>query len=184
VTRLVVDENLSPRLAQRLRGDGHDAVHVNEVGLRSAADPVILAWAARAQRTVITGDTDFFGHLRDLGATRPSVVKVVQHGEKGLADVDAQAARLAQVLPDLDRRLGRGTAVTLGRAAPGERPLPLARPERGERPATPTPPERSLPLAPPERHDRPRPAAGRQAEVVLERARARRVNPPQQGRAR
>jgi uncharacterized protein DUF5615 len=130
VTRLVVDENLSPRLAESLRRDGHDAVHVNEVGLRSTPDEVIMTWAARERRTVVTCDQDFFDNLEDLGAVRPSVVKVVQRGPDGLAGAAAQAARLGRILPGLDHRLARGAAVTLDRSTAAERQLPLVH-ERG-----------------------------------------------------
>lgn len=126
MTRLVVDENLSPRLAQGLRDRGHDAVHVNEVGLRSAPDPVIMAWAARERRAVVTQDHDFLDHLRDLGAVRPSVVKVVQRGPAALIGAGAQTDRLAHLLPSLDRRLARGAAVTVGRSVWADRALPLA----------------------------------------------------------
>ena len=40
--RLLVDENLSIRVARRLSDIGYDVVHVTEVGLGNTDDPVIL----------------------------------------------------------------------------------------------------------------------------------------------
>jgi predicted nuclease of predicted toxin-antitoxin system len=45
--RFVVDANLSPVVAGRLRDAGHDAVHVGDIGLLTTTDEVILAAAAR-----------------------------------------------------------------------------------------------------------------------------------------
>ena len=43
--RLLVDANLSPTVALRLREHGHDAIHVRDRGLQEADDDVILALA-------------------------------------------------------------------------------------------------------------------------------------------
>jgi predicted nuclease of predicted toxin-antitoxin system len=40
--RLLIDENLSPRVARLLRQAGHDVVHVTEVGLGNTQDAEIL----------------------------------------------------------------------------------------------------------------------------------------------
>lgn len=50
--RLLVDESLSPRLGGLLRAAGHDVVHARDVGLMSAADPVILASALDDRRVL------------------------------------------------------------------------------------------------------------------------------------
>jgi predicted nuclease of predicted toxin-antitoxin system len=44
--KLLVDENLSARVAAMLRDGGHDAVHVTAIGLGSTDDEVILRAAA------------------------------------------------------------------------------------------------------------------------------------------
>jgi len=48
--QLLIDANLSPRVAARLRDHGHDAVHVADIGLLSASDKVILAHAGLRAR--------------------------------------------------------------------------------------------------------------------------------------
>ena len=57
--RLLIDANLSPRIAARLRGAGHDAVHVADVGMLAAPDGAILAHAASTGLVIISADTDF-----------------------------------------------------------------------------------------------------------------------------
>jgi predicted nuclease of predicted toxin-antitoxin system len=57
--RLLLDENLSPRLASRLRSLFTDLTHVRDVGLRQAADKSIWEWARTNGYAVITTDADF-----------------------------------------------------------------------------------------------------------------------------
>lgn len=47
--KLLVDANLSPRVAAILRSAGHDARHVTDVGLGTASDAEILAWTRPEQ---------------------------------------------------------------------------------------------------------------------------------------
>ncbi len=51
----VVDANLSPRLAVLLRDAGHDAVHVRDIGLRTASDDEIIDYAISTDRIVPLG---------------------------------------------------------------------------------------------------------------------------------
>ena len=44
--RLLIDANLSPRVAAQLADMGFDAIHVADVGLLTAADEAILEYAA------------------------------------------------------------------------------------------------------------------------------------------
>lgn len=56
--RLLVDANLSPRVAELLRADGHDAVHVRERGLQRAEDPEVADLAVTEERVLVSEDTD------------------------------------------------------------------------------------------------------------------------------
>lgn len=71
--RLLVDENLSFRVAERLR-TAHDVVHVTEVALNNADERIILSRAVSEGRVVVTSDADFGTLLAFTGAARPSVV--------------------------------------------------------------------------------------------------------------
>jgi predicted nuclease of predicted toxin-antitoxin system len=60
--KLLLDENLSPAHAVRLRRLGHDAVAVIERGMGGAEDRVVRQLASDEQRVLVTIDSDF-SHL-------------------------------------------------------------------------------------------------------------------------
>lgn len=57
--RFLVDEQLPPALAVQLRNDGHDAVHVLEIGLEGAPDKQVKLEALNRQAVLVTKDADF-----------------------------------------------------------------------------------------------------------------------------
>ena len=57
--RFLVDMNLPPALAEWLRGEGHDAVHVAETGFGAVPDSAIFEHATGDRRVVVTFDLDF-----------------------------------------------------------------------------------------------------------------------------
>jgi predicted nuclease of predicted toxin-antitoxin system len=57
--RFLLDMNLPPVMADWLRADGHDAVHVREIGYASLPDREIFSRAAEEGRIVVTFDLDF-----------------------------------------------------------------------------------------------------------------------------
>ena len=73
--RLLIDANLSPRVAAQLSEAGFDAVHVADVGLLTAADEEILEYAGANQRVIVSADSDFGEMLAaSPGRAQPSVV--------------------------------------------------------------------------------------------------------------
>lgn len=71
--RFLVDANLSPRVADWLREQGHDAAHVFDLGLGTAADHEILEAATRSGQILLTVDLDF-GEILSRSAGRASVL--------------------------------------------------------------------------------------------------------------
>jgi predicted nuclease of predicted toxin-antitoxin system len=55
----LIDEQLPPRLAQWLRSEGFDALHVLECSMAGTSDAAVYAFAAQTHRVLITKDADF-----------------------------------------------------------------------------------------------------------------------------
>jgi len=58
------DAQLPPALARWLREQGHQAEHVEEVGLREAEDSPIWKYALAQNGVILTKDEDFAGRFR------------------------------------------------------------------------------------------------------------------------
>ena len=72
--RFLVDNPVSPLVAEMLRQAGHDAGHVRDYSLQAAEDSVIFERAAQEDRIIITADTDFGMLLARGQTTKPSVI--------------------------------------------------------------------------------------------------------------
>jgi len=57
--RFLADAGISPRTVESLRGQGHEAVHVRELGLQRASDRETVDKALSESRVLITFDLDF-----------------------------------------------------------------------------------------------------------------------------
>lgn len=57
--KFLVDMPLSPGMARRLAGLGHNVTHVSTLGLASASDSSLLELARREGRVIITADLDY-----------------------------------------------------------------------------------------------------------------------------
>lgn len=57
--KLLFDQNLSPRLPAMLAADFPGSIHVRNVGLAAAADPLVRAFAAANGFVIVSKDIDF-----------------------------------------------------------------------------------------------------------------------------
>jgi predicted nuclease of predicted toxin-antitoxin system len=118
--RFLVDTNLSPRVAEWLRNNGHDAVHVFELGLAAAQDRELFEHAMRKGRIVLTSDLDFGDILARSGGS----VSVVIIRLRSNTTVRV-TARLEKALSQAVLALKKGAVVILEEARIRVRRLPL-----------------------------------------------------------
>lgn len=80
--RVLVDENTSPRVAELLRGKGHEAVHVHDVLEEGATDRRITEFASANEYLVLTHDDDF------LRPEHRRVVRILYYSSDGRDSYD------------------------------------------------------------------------------------------------
>ena len=72
--RFLIDMNLGTEVAVWLRTQGHDAVHLRELGLQELGDQAVLAKAMAEKRVVLTFDLDFADIATAAGEARVAVI--------------------------------------------------------------------------------------------------------------
>lgn len=65
--KFLVDAQLPPALARWLREAGHEATHVEEVGLREGDDRAIWACAEQMAAVILSKDEDFSARAQQQG---------------------------------------------------------------------------------------------------------------------
>jgi predicted nuclease of predicted toxin-antitoxin system len=120
--RFLVDNALSPLLAERLREAGHDVVHVRDYGIQHADDATIFRYALAERRILISADTDFGTLLATWQSKGPSVI-LFRHITR--RHPDSQAVLLLNNLPALQEHLEQGAIVVIEETRVRIRPLPI-----------------------------------------------------------
>jgi predicted nuclease of predicted toxin-antitoxin system len=110
--KLLFDQNISPRLVQRLSDMYSNASHVSTLGLESASDEAIWLYARANNCTIVTKDADF----GDLGVLRgyPPQIIWLRSGNCTTHQIELMLRTHYEEIEALHREPGVGVLTLIG----------------------------------------------------------------------
>lgn len=120
--KFLVDNALSPVMAEGLRRAGHDAIHVRDYRLQESEDEVIFDRAASEERIIVSADTDFGTLLALRREKTPSVILLRRMVPRR---PESQVSFLLSNLNEIAESLERGAVVVIEETRLRVRPLPI-----------------------------------------------------------
>lgn len=106
MAKFLIDAQLPPALAMRMAEHGHEAVHVNDIGLGAASDNMIAKEVINRKAILVTKDEDFIVQS-NLGRLAVPIIWI----RFGNTTNHVLWKRLAPVLPDILTSLAGGEKI-------------------------------------------------------------------------
>ncbi|MBI4642674.1 MAG: DUF5615 family PIN-like protein [Deltaproteobacteria bacterium] len=120
---VLVDNALSPIIAEGLRKSGFDAVHVRDYNLQRATDEEIFSRAGDEDRVIVSADTDFGTLLALRKIKKPSIIIFRGGSERRPKQ---QLSLLLEHLAEISELLEEGGIVIFEQTRIRLRSLPIA----------------------------------------------------------
>ncbi len=95
--KFLIDNALSPSMADGLKKAGYDAIHVRDIEMSKASDTDILNFALKEDRIIVSADTDFGTLLTLHELSKPSFILFRRSDKRPTALLLQLTANLEQI---------------------------------------------------------------------------------------